>query len=324
MNLGTILRSLIYEDVNEKAFTPHEVFIFKFLHKKKDSLQTKDDYIRVLQPILRAAGLPMEDALYYYTMFLLNMRTDGKYEETTVDQVKDFSGEKAKKTPNYKMSDFAKMKMPFEGSNVRGFWEKDLNGERQYVITSYNWYPIYIYKNRKWYEVSKTYSRSTGKQMTQTRVGRVYPLTPMEMNQLRNGNSIEDILKNKVKKVTEFLNSEYLNKIKTRRTSASWIHRNPLKVTYQVTSVEPQESTVIANVEVSKVEEYRVTGEKPIEVTITPELSQTIGNIVRGELSWKTEQEGYDGYIIRPVISFPSTQTPPPADNTDEEPNNNP
>jgi len=262
--------------------------------------------------------------LYYYTMFLLNMRADGKYEETTVDQVKDFSGEKAKKTPNYKMSDFAKMKMPFEGSNVRGFWEKDLNGERQYVITSYNWYPIYIYKNRKWYEVSKTYSRSTGRQMTQTRVGRAYPLTPMEMNQLRNGNSIEDILKNKVKKVTEFLNSEYLNKIKTRRTTASWRYRYPLKVTYQVTSVEPQESTVIANVEVSKVEEYRETGQKPVEATITPELSQTIENIVRGDLIFKTEQEGYDGYIIRLVTSFPSTQTPPPSDNTDEEPNNNP
>lgn len=324
MKLGGILRSLIYEDVNEKAFTTHEVFIFKFLHKKKDSLQTKDDYIKVLQPILRVAGLPMEDALYYYTMFLLNMRADGKYEETTVDQVKDFSGEKAKKTPNYKMSDFAKMKMPFEGSNVRGFWEKDLNGERQYVITSYNWYPIYIYKNRKWYEVSKRYSRSTGRQMDQTRLGRAYPLTPMEMNQLRNGNSIEDILKNKVKKVTEFLNSEYLNKIKTRRTTASWRYRYPLKVTYQVTSVEPQESTVIANVEVSKVEEYRETGQKPVEATITPELSQTIENIVRGDLIFKTEQEGYDGYIIRLVTSFPSTQTPPPSDNTDEEPNNNP
>lgn len=324
MKLGGILRSLIYEDVNEKAFTTHEVFIFKFLHKKKDSLQTKDDYIKVLQPILRVAGLPMEDALYYYTMFLLNMRADGKYEETTVDQVKDFSGEKAKKTPNYKMSDFAKMKMPFEGSNVRGFWEKDLNGERQYVITSYNWYPIYIYKNRKWYEVSKRYSRSTGQQMTQTRLERAYPLTPMEMNQLRNGNSIEDILKNKVKKVTEFLNSEYLNKIKTRRTTASWRYRYPLKVTYQVTSVEPQESTVIANVEVSKVEEYRETGQKPVEATITPELSQTIENIVRGDLIFKTEQEGYDGYIIRLVTSFPSTQTPPPSDNTDEEPNNNP
>lgn len=324
MKLGNILRSLIYEDVNEKAFTPHEVFIFKFLQKKKDSLQTKDDYIRVLQPILRAAGMPVEDALYYYTMFLLNMRADGKYEETTVDQVKDLSGERAKKTPNYKMSNFAKMKMPFEGSNVRGFWEKDSNGVKQYIITSYDWYPIYIYKDRKWYSVNRPYSRSTGKQINQAGIGRSYPLTPMEMNQLRNGNSIEDILKEKIKRVTGFLNGEYLFKVKTRRTSAGWRHRYPLKVTYEVTSVEPQESTVIVNVEVSKIEEYRETGQKPVEVNITPELSFTIDNFIRGDLSWKTEQQGYDGYILRPVISYPNIQTPPPSDNTDEEPNNNP
>ena len=323
MKLGTILRKIISENETEKAFTTQEVLIFKYLQKVKDSLRTKDDYIQVIQRLLRAIGYPVEDALYYYTMFLLNMRADGKYEETTVDQVKDFSGEKSKKTPNYKMSNFAKMKMPFEGSNVRGFWEKDLNGVKQYIITSYDWYPIYIYKDRKWYSVNRPYSRSTGKQINQANIGRSYPLTPMEMNKLRNGNSIEDILKEKIKRVTGFLNGEYLFKVKTRRTSASWRHRYPLKVTYEVTSVEPQESTVIANVKVSKVEEYRETGQKPVEANITPELSQTIENMVREDLIFKTEQEGYDGYIIRLVTSFPSTQTPPPSDNTDEEPNNN-
>jgi peptidoglycan hydrolase-like protein with peptidoglycan-binding domain len=254
MKLGTILRSLIYEDVNERAFTPHEVFIFKFLHKKKDSLQTKDDYIRVLQTILRAAGLPKEDALYYYTMFLLNMRPDGRYEETTADQVKDFSGEKGKRTTNYKMSDFAKMKMPFEGSNVRGFWEKDPKGVKQFVITSYNWYPIYISKNGVWYKVSDSYSSTTSRQMYQTRILGNQNLSPQMMNQLRNGVDIEEIKKKQREEFLKELNQKFAIKdyvyLKTY-FSGDWYR--PIKIKFSINYIDEQDGNILIDLDIHEI-----------------------------------------------------------------------
>jgi hypothetical protein len=59
--------------------------------------------------------------------------------------------------------------LPFKGSNLEGRWEQDGKGEWGYVVLSYGWYPIYIYKYKKWFETSGTYSSSTSKQMRNTR-----------------------------------------------------------------------------------------------------------------------------------------------------------
>jgi hypothetical protein len=54
--------------------------------------------------------------------------------------------------------------VPFKASNLEG---KEFNG--MYVIISYGWYPIFIYKNNVWYENIDGYSRSTKKQISQAR-----------------------------------------------------------------------------------------------------------------------------------------------------------
>ncbi len=296
MKLGTILRSLIYEDVNERAFTPHEVFIFKFLHKKKDSLQTKDDYIRVLQTILRAAGLPKEDALYYYTMFLLNMRPDGRYEETTADQVKDFSGEKGKRTTNYKMSDFAKMKMPFEGSNVRGFWEKDPKGVKQFVITSYNWYPIYISKNGVWYEVSNSYSPSTGRQMNQTRISGNQNLSPQMMNQLRNGVDIEEIKKKQREEFLKELNQKFAIKDYVYLRAYSSVDGNyrPIKIKFSINYIDEQDGNILIDLDIHEIRmvDYRGNNLSTLKSDeLDDEKIRSIKNSLESNLLYKLPKE---------------------------------
>jgi hypothetical protein len=38
-----------------------------------------------------------------------------------------------------------------------------------YVVFSYDWYPIFVYKDGQWYENQNRYSVSTAKQMSQLR-----------------------------------------------------------------------------------------------------------------------------------------------------------
>jgi hypothetical protein len=55
-------------------------------------------------------------------------------------------------------------KIPFKGSNTHGEY---MNGS--YVVFSYNWYPIFVFKDGQWFENEDTYSVSTAKQMSQLR-----------------------------------------------------------------------------------------------------------------------------------------------------------
>lgn len=79
-------------------------------------------------------------------------------------------------------------------------------GEPQYVITSYNWYPIYIFKEGKWYIVSESYSSSTGKQIGQTRIYKnTTYMTAKEMAELRRGKDVSEIFKGKQENLTSEL-----------------------------------------------------------------------------------------------------------------------
>lgn len=189
-NLITLL-----ESTNERAFSNWEIALFKSLNKRKGKLQTKKDYQNYISSFLEVSGMSPKEALYYYYVYTINYRPDGNYEDIKKgEQQIPGEGIKPARTSNYNMRDFAQNKIPFKGNNVEGFWERDSKGEPQYVITSYNWYPIFIFKAGKWYKASESYSKSTGKQMGQTGVyhGSNY-LSPRAMKELRTGRDIEDI-----------------------------------------------------------------------------------------------------------------------------------
>jgi hypothetical protein len=189
------ISQLIVENSEQKAFNSKEIALFKFLNKNKGSLQTKADYKKFITRFLNILGMPREDALYYYYLYSSNYMPDGNYEDLKKGQERrPGEGGKPTKTSNIKMSDFARNTLPFRGSNVEGFWERDPKGEPQYVITSYNWYPIYIFKDNKWFKVSDSYSSSTGKQIGQTRIHNYSAiLTPKEISALRKGQELSVI-----------------------------------------------------------------------------------------------------------------------------------
>jgi hypothetical protein len=55
-------------------------------------------------------------------------------------------------------------KVPFKGSNTHSQYEN-----RTDVVYSYNWYPIFAFKDGQWFENDSRYSISTAKQMSQLR-----------------------------------------------------------------------------------------------------------------------------------------------------------
>lgn len=231
-SLKRIIRGFLLEGENEKALVPMEVFIFKQLQEKKEELKTKDGIIEFLKKLLGYMGISKDEALYYYYLFSLNYRPDGNYKDLKKSELKSLADLKASKTTNVSSGVYTASKIPFYGSNLQGFWEKDSNGVSQYVVTSYNWYPILLWKDGMWYAVSDSYSRATGRQMSQS--GRnvfggnkVTRLSTDEIRRLRTGQNFGEL---KNRKLTElykdvesligkkFFMTEYIQNDFTSRT----------------------------------------------------------------------------------------------------------
>lgn len=205
------LYSILLEESSERAFSIDEIKIFNLLNREKQNLKSKGEITEYLKKVLGYLGYDKGDSMYYYYLYSLNYRSDGRYEEIKKGEEKSLSDIKAGKIANYTMSTFAKGKIPFKGNNVEGFWETDPKGVKQFVITSYGWYPIYIFKDKFWYQVSEPFSKSTSKQMGQTRIwgDNRYVLEPQQMNQLRNGVDINKIQDSIFDGFYDFLKSSY-------------------------------------------------------------------------------------------------------------------
>ena len=71
---------------------------------------------------------------------------------------------KKMRTANIRGRELVQNKIPFKGSNTHANYVNDV-----YVVYSYNWYPIFVFKDGQWFENENRYSVSTAKQMSQLR-----------------------------------------------------------------------------------------------------------------------------------------------------------
>jgi hypothetical protein len=280
------------ENANEKAFTSDEIQILKFLNKEKQNLKTKENIITYLKKILKLLGYDTAEALYYYYLFSLNYRPDGRYEDIKKGEQKDLSGIRGGKIPNYKISQFAKARIPFKASNIEGFWEKDPNRVDQFVITSYGWYPIFIYKDGKWYKTSNTYSKSTSKQMSQTNIySGVEFLTPNEMTLLRNGKSSDSLVAGKLEQSLNYLKERYSDR--PFNFTSYWQRENQyatkVRVKYKVDNVREENDSIVMDVEVLEVvftdgQNRIISRELPEETkNLKKEIEQNLSIIISSE-----------------------------------------
>lgn len=68
------------------------------------------------------------------------------------------------KSSNYNSRELVHARIPFKASNTDGEYIGNT-----YVVSSYGWYPIFVYKDGQWFENKDKYSVSTSKQTSQLR-----------------------------------------------------------------------------------------------------------------------------------------------------------
>lgn len=148
---------------SESGFSGEESSVLKLLTNRGFTPKTRRGTI--INFLVDDLGYEPKEAMDMYLTFLHNYTSSGDYESVkSPRKVKfDFSTKKVP-TANYTARDLVQGRIPFKGSNTTGEYIGNV-----YVVTSYGWYPIFVYKDGKWYENSNRYSRSTGKQMGQLR-----------------------------------------------------------------------------------------------------------------------------------------------------------
>jgi hypothetical protein len=187
----------------------------------------------------------------------LNYRKDGDYSNLTKDNFVDPRKMKGKVAPNTKASQYTIAQLPFKGSNLEGYWSEDRDGKPYYKVVSYGWYPIYIYKDDKWYESIKSYSSSTSKQMSNANPvswndfldNVVYALTQDEMKMLEQGKSHEEIMQAKLKK----LKSAETELSKRKKTSKTWSYDQQIpkvNIKFKVKSIDIEDDKAIVTVDI--------------------------------------------------------------------------
>lgn len=229
--------------------------LFKLISTQKTLHNTRGELMKVIKNNLPIFGIPENQALYILELYLLNFRKDGDYSDLTKGNFIDPRDMKGKKTANVVSHMYTKAQLPFQGSNLQGYWTKDMNGVKYYIVKSYGWYPVYIYKEGKWYENFDRYSSSTSKQMYKSQPytynndidTKVYLMSRNEMDMLESGYSHEDVMK---KKKESFRDVKPSTRLSTKK-SETWRGYIPhLNIKFRVSSVDETEDKNIVNVDI--------------------------------------------------------------------------
>jgi hypothetical protein len=270
--------------MNEAAdinLEPNKVIVklFKILNTQKSNYNNKRDLQSAIKDYLPYFGIEADFAPYILELYLLNYRQDGDYSSLTKDNFIDPRKMKGKRTPNYNAKVYTKAQLPFEGSNLRGYWRTTMDG-KIYIVESYGWYPVYIFKDGKWYETSDRYSSSTGKQMNASRPYRwndtldsqVYLLSRQEMDMIERGATHEKVMELKRKTFRELAPSLISQKVSTAKSSSYGVEPK-ISIKFKISSVEDIDDKNVVNVDIQDV--LKIVNGKQVP---TPE------NYLKGEI----------------------------------------
>lgn len=235
--------------------------LFKLLNEEKKKNKTRASLLEAIKNFSLYLGIPKGYEQYILELYVLNFRKDGDYSNLTKENFIDPRKQKGKVVSNTRSKQYTIAQLPFRGSNLDGYWTTDPKGVPYYKVTSYEWYPIYIFKDDKWYEVTKSYSSSTGKQMTNSNpvswsddFDDLYTLTPDEMKLLERGYSHDYIMKNKVDKL-KGIEPELTKRKKTAKTTNYWGQGHPqtianTNIKFQIKNIDVEDDKAIVEVDV--------------------------------------------------------------------------
>ena len=155
--MKNIIRKILKEEVSATQEKYHKKMVDLLA---KEGFKWNTPYQDIIKFLNQQIGIEGMEAFEIYQLFKDNYRRD--YESEDLHRT-DITKRKIR-TANIRARDLVTSKIPFKGSNTHGEYR---NGS--YVVFSYDWYPIFVYKDGQWFENENRYSVSTAKQMSQLR-----------------------------------------------------------------------------------------------------------------------------------------------------------
>lgn len=154
------MKEIIRKILKEEVSTQQDNYLRKMIDVlKREGFDARTPYQKVLKYLNDVMSIVGMDAFEMYQLFKDNMNSTSNDPLVRKD-IKD----KKMKTANIRARDLVVNRIPFKGSNTHAEYR---NGT--YVVFSYGWYPVFVYKDGQWFENEEGYSMSTKKQMSQMR-----------------------------------------------------------------------------------------------------------------------------------------------------------
>ena len=290
------MKSLIKQILKEELDT-REVILFDSINSKLKELKTKSNIVDYISDITRYLGLDPKMAQYYYLLWKANYRKEGGYNKISPEEFVGAKDLPQRTIGNPQSGNFVRAKAPFKGSNLEGKWGTDKNGVDYYVVISYNWYPVYLFKQDKWYRTSNTYSSSTSRQMNnadpigfEDNVERDFTwVTKPEMDALMYGTATyNDIMKGKVKNIVN-KKEDFINKKPKFAIEWGWGNNYiPMKARFKVTDIKEEGDKAVIDV---TIDDAGIRERKPTNGELTNKMVPSNGGYLRGEVEGVTKEK---------------------------------
>lgn len=156
-----MLRNTIKRILREDISRINEKTLIKMLEMlSKAGFTNKSSYKDILKYINNNLAIFGIEAFELFQLFKDNYNIDLEKEDLHYSDVKS----KVIRTSNISGRDLVISRIPFKGSNTHGEYINN-----NYVVFSYKWYPVFLFKDGQWFENENKYSVSTAKQMSQLR-----------------------------------------------------------------------------------------------------------------------------------------------------------
>jgi hypothetical protein len=290
------IRKILKEELNSR-----EVILFNKLNSKKNELKVKKNIIEFIEDLTKYLGLDPKMAQYYYLLWKSNYRKEGDYGNIPPEK---FIGQKKlpqRTISNTQSNKFVRAKAPFKGSNLEGRWGTDKNGVDYYVVISYNWYPVYLFKQDKWYRSSYTYSSSTSRQMSNADpigydddIERDFVwVTKAEMDTLMYGTATyDDIMKGKVKNIVK-KKEDFINKKPKFAKNYTYGGGTPIKARFKVTDIREEGDKAVVDVTIDDAgtREQQPSRWNPGNMETTNRMIPSEGGYLKGEIEGVTKEK---------------------------------
>ena len=154
------MKEIIRKILKEEVTTQQDNYQRKMIEiLKREGFDARTPYQKILKYLNDVMSIVGMEAFELYQLFRDNVST---VSDTPLVR-KDIKDRKMR-TANIRARDLVINRIPFKGSNTHAEYRNGV-----YVVFSYDWYPVFVYKDGQWFENEEGYSMSTKKQMSQMR-----------------------------------------------------------------------------------------------------------------------------------------------------------